>query len=1121
MKRAIWVTVACLLGGLMVVVFAGGLQGLAQAEGATSAANAGDVVINEVVYDPTGTPDGAHEWLELYNTTDSPITITGWVISDSYASDVIPAAVISARDFLIIAGGSGFVADYPGYSGSVIELGSYIGNQLNNDGDRVELWEGSVLIDALSYGEDSTHFALPDVDAGHSLERSPLGADTGTAEDWIDQPSPTPGLGILPPPGTADLVVVKTGPVTADRSSVITYHVTISNAGAITATGTRLTDTLPLAVTFITQSSTFSFDRSEGELAWYLDDVLTGTVYPITITVQVTDTASGAFTNHITATTTASETVTGNNADAWETAVAVSGTVRVLISALHYYGYDGADDEAARVINVGTAQAHLDGWYLADEPTAGSGAGFPAGVTLEVDESTWCAKSAVAFEEEFGFKPDYETDDTDPAVPELIGSWPGFSNDGDESALFQDDGRLMDVLVYGDSTSQVGWSGAAVQPWRPTTTFPKDGQILYRKPDQATGLPVADTNTAADWAQDPSDGIDGRKVQYPGWDLDEFFQTARVTETANLTVAIAPDNAYEVIKPIIDGAETGIQIEGYTFENAHLIDAVVSRAQAGVTVTVLLEGGEVTDQERWFCRQLYDAGGAAYFMHNDDGADIHDRYRNQHAKFIIVDGQTLIVGSENFNYSALPVDDKANGTWGRRGAFLITDAPGVVARARTIFERDLDTAHKDIVMWSAAHPRYGDPTPGFAPVYVYSDWVTSTVYFSQPLVLTDTLFAFEIVQSPENSLRDSDGLLGLVGRAGAGDVVLVEQLYEYEHWGATASTPAADPNPRLEAYIDAARRGASVHILLNGSWDSGSVAENAATREYVNAIAHAESLDLEAQLGDPAGRGIHNKMVLVWIAGEGGYAHVGSVNGSEASNKINRELALQVKSDAVYDYLASVFEVDWNLAHPVFLPLVMANYTPPPPPADYVVISEVMYRPSGQSTGNREWVELYNPTGQAIDISGWYLGDANGQEYGAGRYRFPSGTVLPAHGVVVVAQQAEDFQGVSGFSKPHFEFLIDPGRDDPTVPNMIADGGWDGFGFALGDGGDKVILRDAGAQDVDAVVYGAASYQGVIPHPGGVESGWSLERRPPYYDTDDCSVDFVPRLPATPGSVAE
>jgi phosphatidylserine/phosphatidylglycerophosphate/cardiolipin synthase-like enzyme len=622
------------------------------------------------------------------------------------------------------------------------------------------------------------------------------------------------------------------------------------------------------------------------------------------------------------------------------------------------------------------------------------------------------------------------------------------------------------------------------------------------------------------WAQDPNDHINGRKAQYPGWDLTEFFQTTQVTETANLVVAVAPDNAYEIIKSYIESATDSILIEGYTFENAHLIDTVVSRAQAGVTVRVLLEGGKVTDQERWFCQRLDDAGGKAYFFHNDAVADIHDRYRNQHAKFIILDGQTLIVGSENFNYSGLPADDKSNGTWGRRGTFLITDAPSIVARAQAIFDRDLDdTTHKDIVAWNATHPRYGDPTPGFSPTYVYSDWVTHIVHFNQPLILTDTVFTFEVVQSPENSLRDTDSLLGLVKRAEAGDTVLVEQLYEREHWGATDSTPTTDPNPRLEAYIAAARRGAKVRILLNGSWDTGSVSENAVTCAYVNTIARSEGLNLQAGLGDPLGRGIHNKMVLVWLNDGGGYAHVGSINGSEASSKINRELALQVRSDEVYHYLERVFEVDWWLAHPVFLPLVMRNYAPPAPPVEYVVISEVMYRPSGQSSGKREWVELYNPTDQPIDLSNWQLGDAVSNEYGAGRYAFPSGTVLQAGGVIVISQQAEDFEGVTGFDTPHYEFLIDPYRDAPTVPDMIPVGIWEGFGFGLGDAGDKVILRTPAGVDVDVIVYGTATYPGIVPHAGGVDYAISLERRPPYYDTDDCSLDFRPRDPPTPGSV--
>ena len=72
---------------------------------------------------------------------------------------------------------------------------------------------------------------------------------------------------------------------------------------------------------------------------------------------------------------------------------------------------------------------------------------------------------------------------------------------------------------------------------------------------------------------------------------------------------------------------------------------------------------------------------------------------------------------------------------------------------------------------------------------------------------------------------------------------------------------------------------------------------------------------------------------------------------------------------------------------------------------------------------------------------------------------------------------------------------------------------------SLNDGGDVILLRDVDGTDVDVLVYGAASYPGVAPFAGELDYGWSLERRPPIYDTDDCSVDFVPRYPATPGSV--
>jgi hypothetical protein len=242
---------------------------------------------------------------------------------------------------------------------------------------------------------------------------------------------------------------------------------------------------------------------------------------------------------------------------------------------------------------------------------------------------------------------------------------------------------------------------------------------------------------------------------------------------------------------------------------------------------------------------------------------------------------------------------------------LVTDAPPLVAHARSLWAADFDPGHhRDLFRWMASDLKYGAPPAGFVPVTI-SGGAGYAVVHSQPLRIT-AAFTAQVVQSPEASLLPpaEGGVLGLVQQASAGDAVLVEQLYERVHWGGAADTPQSAPNPRLEAYLDAARRGAQVRILLDGFFDDG---DNVATVSYLNELAQAQSLDLRAAVGNPALKGLHNKMILVQAAGRG-WVHVGSLNGSEASAKVNRELALQVQSDQAFDYLATAFWHDWQAA---------------------------------------------------------------------------------------------------------------------------------------------------------------------------------------------------------------
>ena len=116
---------------------------------------------------------------------------------------------------------------------------------------------------------------------------------------------------------------------------------------------------------------------------------------------------------------------------------------------------------------------------------------------------------------------------------------------------------------------------------RPSTNFGEAGQILYRKLDQSTGLPVPDTDTRADWAQDPDDLIDGRKAQYPGWELERFFLPRSVAESATLEVFLTPDNSFAAIRTLLEGATSSIRFEGYTLDNARLGELIAAQAAGG------------------------------------------------------------------------------------------------------------------------------------------------------------------------------------------------------------------------------------------------------------------------------------------------------------------------------------------------------------------------------------------------------------------------------------------------------------------------------------------------------------------------------------------------------------
>jgi hypothetical protein len=92
-----------------------------------------------------------------------------------------------------------------------------------------------------------------------------------------------------------------------------------------------------------------------------------------------------------------------------------------------------------------------------------------------------------------------------------------------------------------------------------------------------------------------------------------------------------------------------------------------------------------------------------------------------------------------------------------------------------------------------------------------------------------------------------------------------------------------------------------------------------------------------------------------------------------------------------------------------------------------VVINEVM----AHSHDGSDWIELYNTTGETIDIGGWFLSDNDRDEPNLMKYRIANGTTIKANDYLV--------------------FYEDTDFNSPTDPGCL-------MPFALSENGEEVVL---------------------------------------------------------------
>jgi len=146
--------------------------------------------------------DAAFEWVELVNASDVPVDAGGWAIEDGASQDALPAFVVPAGGYLVVAGRLAEIAE-----GVLVArpADGEIGNGLGNNGDLLRLLapDGTVA-DELSYGDRDDVFdpapAAPG--RGQSLGTDAAG-DLPAAESWRITGALTPGRPNVFPAATA------------------------------------------------------------------------------------------------------------------------------------------------------------------------------------------------------------------------------------------------------------------------------------------------------------------------------------------------------------------------------------------------------------------------------------------------------------------------------------------------------------------------------------------------------------------------------------------------------------------------------------------------------------------------------------------------------------------------------------------------------------------------------------------------------------------------------------------------------------------------------------------------------------------------------------------------------
>ncbi len=537
-----------------------------------------------------------------------------------------------------------------------------------------------------------------------------------------------------------------------------------------------------------------------------------------------------------------------------------------------FYPAAVAGDEYVKLRSTADEDVSLRGWSLTD----GEG-------TLELSsDSVICPGREISisfnsssYTAAYGACPDFALDRPDlSAGIESTGSF-RLSDSGDSLTLMDPDGQEVDSVFYGEVViTSSHWEGTAIDT-------PRAGEVFRRLSvdDAAT-----DTDTSADWQP-------FREFRYGYTDHSPYE-----VEVAPgcLCAFVSPDCALDVILDRVDSAADGMLLCSYEIQSPTLCKHLLRALERDVKVEILVDGspiGGMSSAQMASLSALAAAGADVRVVTGTLRDGVVRHFSALHSKYMVFDMEDVVVLSENFVGSGLPVDK----VFGNRGWGVAVKSAELAGYLSGVFRDDSRDSRRDIIHWidderfdPSAEPHLDERT-------------RHAVGLLSPLTCTSAAYVTLYV-SPDSS-KASPFICDVMDSAR--DVV-VEQLQADLLWDTRWST-GGSASPLLSKLLGLLREGATCRMLLDSSWYN--VERNEGVAAAMTAVSSVEGLEGSFRTmheGSPI-TVLHNKGVVL----DGAVTVVSSNNWVYASFARNREVAAVVQSSEVAGYFLRAFEMDW------------------------------------------------------------------------------------------------------------------------------------------------------------------------------------------------------------------